>query len=365
MKIAILELHNYHYDVINSLCEVYEENIEILYINKQLKEVITNKEKIKKIELLEEISIRNTLKIINSINRSNVDYVILGTNQGFLIYYFIFFLFCRKKIIMSMHNINVYFEYNNSLKGIVKFLIRKFMVMKCYGINVLGETLKRELENRKINKKIINFPVRIYRGVDRKKIDNEERKEVIISIPGSFELKRREYETVYKACLLLLNKIDKKVKLNFLGKIDKKNKKEQALLEKFKKITKVYYSENFIEETEFRKKVLESDLLLNPSIYETTYDGVKEYYGKTKQSGGMYTQIEFAKPGLAPSYIKVEPELKSSTVTYKNEKELAEIIIKFDGNKKYRELLINEAEKNSKKYTLESIRKKLLKELEE
>lgn len=364
MKVTILELHNYHYDVISSLCEIFEENLESLYINEKILESISNKEKIKKVKLLTDVPIKSIFKVINEINKSKVDYVILGTNQGYLIFYLIFFLFCNKKIIMTMHNINVYFEYEKSLKGIIKFLIRRIMIMKCYGINVLGETLKRELEKKKINKKILNFSVRIYKADKMKKDSDAEKNKLIISIPGSFELRRRDYETIYKACILL-KKIGKKIKLNFLGKIDKKNKKEQELLENFKRVTEIYYSDYFIEEKEFKEKILESDLLINPSVYETSYDGIKEYYSKTKQSGGIYTQIEFAKPGLTPSYIKIEPELESSTLIYKDEKELSEIITKFDDDKKYREMLINEAEKNSRKYTLENIRKKILKELEE
>lgn len=361
MKVAILELHNYHYDVITSLCEIFEEKIEELYINNKLVPIISNRERIKKIKILKNNSILEKIKLIIAINKSNVNYVILGTNQSYLLFYFFFFLFCNKKIIMTMHNINVYFECHKTIKGIIKYIIRRLMLKKCYGINVLGETLKEELENKKVNKKIVNIPVRIY----KKNIsyDREQRK-LIISIPGSFQLKRRDYETVYKACLLL-KKDKKNIKINFLGKVEKKDRLEIDLLNKFKKNIDIFYSENFIDEKIFREKIYESNLLINPSVYETTYDGIKEYYGKTKQSGGIYTQIEFAKPGLTPRYIKLENTLKSSTLTYKDENELYRLLSKIYDNKNYAEFLMKEAQKNSEKYTIKKIREKIFKELEE
>ena len=157
MKVGILELHNYHYDVIDSLCKIFEENLEVLYINKDILKIIPNKEKIKEIKVLNTISFKSIFKIIKEINKSEIDYIILGTNQNYLIFYLIIFLFCNKRIIMTMHNINVYFKCKKSLKGIIKFLIRKIMLIRCYGINVLGETLKKELEKKNLNKKILMF----------------------------------------------------------------------------------------------------------------------------------------------------------------------------------------------------------------
>ena len=364
MKVGILELHNYHYDVIDSLCKIFEENLEVLYNNKDILKIIPNKEKIKEIKVLNTISFKSIFKIIKEINKSEIDYIILGTNQNYLIFYLIIFLFCNKRIIMTMHNINVYFKCKKSLKGIIKFLIRKIMLIRCYGINVLGETLKKELEKKNLNKKILNFPVRIYDPYNIKKDNYMEKSRLVISVPGSFELKRRDYETLYKACILL-NENKNHITLNFLGKIDKKSEKENKLLNKFKKVADVYYSENFIDEQIFKEKILESDLLINPSVYETFYDGIKEYYGKTKQSGGIYTQIEFAKVGITPSYIEVEPQLESSTLMYKTEEDLYKVISKFNNEKEFRKFLVNEARKNSEKYTLDNIKRNLLKELEE
>lgn len=358
MKIAILELHNYHYDMINFLCRIFEKNIEKLYLIEELMEKIENKDKIKKIEVVNsKLKIMNSIKLIYSINKLDIEYIILGTNQKYLFFYLFFFLFCNKKIIMTIHNINVYFEYRKDIKGIIKFIIRKIMLKNCYAINVLGENLKQTLINKNINKKILNIPVRIYNEKNKKEILNSINK-LTIAIPGSFEQKRRDYLTVYKA-FKTLRKNGYNIIINFLGNCNSKEKVDLQLLEKFKKLGNIYYRNYFITEEEFKKKMAESDIILNPNVEKTTYDGIVEFYGKTKQSGGIYTQIEFAKPSINAFYLKVDSVLETSTLYYRNELDLYNLITCIYNNPNYQNKLKREALKNSEYFTLKKIRKRL------
>ena len=50
---------------------------------------------------------------------------------------------------------------------------------------------------------------------------------------------------------------------------------------------------------------------------------------------------------------------------YKTEEDLYKVISKFNNQKEFKKVLVNETRKNSEKYTLDNIKRNLLKELEE
>ena len=282
----------------------------------------------------------------------------MPTIQQLLFFYLFFFIFCNKKTIVTIHNINTYYVYPSSLKRKIKFFIRKIILIKTFGVNVLGEELKRELQKKGFKKLILNIPARIYK--EKNKMVKTNKKFFVISIPGSFDLKRRDYKIVYNVYKKLINE-GKNIKINFLGNCKTKKKIEHKLLIEFKKIGNIFYKEEFISEKEFFRKLNESDVLLSPTVIDFEYDGIFEKYGITKQTGFVFTQIQFAKISIIPQTLKTYKKLESSTLFYRNEESLYNILLKLYSDKEYKNELQKKAIINSNKFKLKDIKKDVLK----
>jgi hypothetical protein len=70
-------------------------------------------------------------------------------------------------------------------------------------------------------------------------------------------------------------------------------------------------------------------------------------YGKTKESGIVYTMIRCAKPGILPSQYPILTEIKSSTLTFNSYNDLKAILYNISNKRERLDELLIEAKKNS------------------
>lgn len=363
MKIGIIDISKIsHHTYLNCLANIFNNNNLELYLSsflkQSLKKTLSDKKykKIEKIKVIERVSLIKTMNLIKEINNSEVEFIFINTLQNNYFFYLLLSFFLKKKIILSIHNINAFYKQPKSLKGKIRFILRKLILSKCKYINVYGNNMRKYLLEKDSKKIITTLPFSYFEKKERK--EKRKEKKLKIVIPGGFETRRRDYKLVYEA----IKHCDENIEVTILGKLIDIN--SVNLFNKFKVLNNVKTFDNFIDELEFDKIMSESDIILGPTMENIEFEkGVKERYGITKETGFTFAQITYGKPGLTPNYIEIMEELKSSTLTYKTSEELFKIIVELENDKKKILHLKDQALKNSKNYTKDKIKKRFENEI--
>lgn len=151
--------------------------------------------------------------------------------------------------------------------------------------------------------------------------------EKIVAIPGSFNLKRRNYSIVYKA-IKKLPPQEKTLHLHFLGPVQ--GKPAKALKQKISSLrrpdVKLYFYEKFVSEHSFNKIINQANFLILPLRDTVRYRIFQEQYGKTKVSGSVNDAIRFGKPALIPHFYPIPTALRPLFADYNDAKDLAQKI---------------------------------------
>lgn len=210
------------------------------------------------------------------------------------------------------------------------------------------------------DKPIMFMPFNFYEERDpAKKINNKEK--IIFTVSGGIEKRRKNYAFFFQALKILLENdpgLKEKISVVFLGTIKRKNNAFGiSIIEDVKKFNHKfgniirYYEELFISEDEYRKKIEETDILINPLNVN--------YYKFDVFTSGLGEAISYSIPGIYPEGFKTMRELTSSSLFFHDSRTLAdlmkEIIVEPDF---LRELKINAAI-NSRKVMLDDYAVKL------
>jgi hypothetical protein len=150
-----------------------------------------------------------------------------------------------------------------------------------------------------------------------------------IAIPGGIEKNRRNYESVIAAL-----KVDKSIlpqlKLMILGAYnsDYGNVIYTELLELEKDGLNLWVSGNsssVVSGDLFTSLAAEAAVFLCPTNEETSYEGNKELYGKSKSSGSFYDIVRYKKPAIFPANILLPKEISACTINYKDAADLSNV----------------------------------------
>lgn len=354
MRIGIIEISGWHYEYFDTFCKVFSNEIQEIYTLRKYEQQI-DKEKIKRTTFLKKrgnyISIISLYKCIKKINESNSDFYFILTSDCNYIFLFFLVLLTNKKIIITLHNINSWMKKPKDLKNKIKYFFKMKILEKVYGINVIADNLREYLiKEYNYSKMITVIPYTFFKEIKNSKPNESEK---IISIPGSADLNRRNYDQIIE-----LANIREDIKIYLLGR------KTLEFNRKYKVLPKNVISfENYISQEEYEKIILKSMFLLGPTIKKQLREReYEEEYGYSKESGFMFSQITYSKVGVVPKYIEVDSRLKSSTFQYESLTELLQVIEKIEKNTKD---FNKKAKENSLFFTKEKIRSELLKQLKE
>ncbi|BDU51416.1 hypothetical protein [Haliovirga abyssi] len=370
MKIAIFDISNYHYTYLYSQCKIFENDRVDFYVSKFLKksmekEGVLNNSNFNWIVLNDfDNKYKYYKKVIKTLNNKKYDYVFFNTLQENWLLNFYFFITVNKniKINLTLHNINIFIKCSRKLKikRLLRTIIRRIAFYRANSYNVYGENLKIYLEKylmkKNINKPITGIPFSIYENI---KCLNDMNNKIKIIIPGTFDLKRRNYYDIYN---LLKNIKNFKFELILLGRV-KKDFEEEILLEKFKKFKEVILFEEYVSEEVFDEYMRKADILLAPIIKQIEMDGVLEEYGITKETGVSFAAIRYSLPVILPKEIKVMKEIEKIALVYENFEDLIRIVTKLFDDKALIQKYTEKAKKISYTYTPLKQREKLFNEL--
>ena len=204
-------------------------------------------------------------------------------------------------------------------------------------------------------------PFSVFDGKILAKQRENENQRLRICVPGFVSSTRRDYDSIFQ--LLATNNdhfFRDKIEFDFLGGISESEGGELIKNEANDWISKGYairiYDKPSVGLEEFDDNLAQADLILGNLHIQQGANGA---YGKSKESGLIFTMIKAAKVGLLPSEYVADNALKSSVLTFKNYQDIPSILKKIIDNPMDWVQLKANALKNSEQFRPLSIYKRL------
>ena len=314
-------------------------------------------------------SIRSFLKRSETICNKKIDILFVNTIHEAALDLLCYLTFNpRSKTVLVVHHANAWLKPKFVLNithilrtidaNLSSILIKNFIFPKFDAIDVIYKPVRDYiLKNMEYDKEIFTLPTSIFDG----KIDifkHKDDKILKVVIPGLIQEHRKDFIPVIPAFENLFKSFKEKLALYVLGipvgRFGKSIYKEFKEMEK--KGYKVFISDSFVPDDVFNKYLNETDIILTPIRIKTRADNdIEEEYGKTVGSGVIYNSIQYAKPIIVPTEFNMLPELKSSTLTYVDSKELETIMTMLLTSPEKIKQLKQEAIINSQKFSLKNL----------
>ncbi|MEJ0106262.1 MAG: hypothetical protein WDO19_28555 [Bacteroidota bacterium] len=265
----------------------------------------------------------------------------------------------REKIIMTLHDINGFFHYTPSwsLRKTLRYIGKRRLIRLIPAFNVLSETLIPHLRQKIAREKKIfniaggffepgNFKVKEYKATDT----------INITIPGSVDTRRRDYDSVFEL-LLKAKQQGINISITLLGTFRQKYSEHihTKCLQYIGANNNLHlYETGIVNQAEFDRVMSETHFIWMPlQSSAIVTDGTTEQYGISISSGNIGDVIRYVIPFFAPAHFKSDSALQKSRYQYN---EITDIIntLKNLGSIEY-ERLQDEAFKASLNYTKDSI----------
>lgn len=223
---------------------------------------------------------------------------------------------------------------------------------------VLNGNLRTELERFTASDTIEEIPFSIYQP---KLIDKSSDDIFRICVPGMLSVSRRDYFSVFKMMREYPEIFKTRVIVDLLGGVNISESGDQVLVEAKQMVVEGYkvlfYDKSLVAIDEFDEELSKSDIVLgNMHVVMNEFN----IYGKSKDSGIMYTMVKTAKPGFLPAGYSILPELKDSTLIFSTYEELGLLIKNLIDDKDKLALLKQKAKVNSGHFSPEKVYKRLI-----
>ncbi|MEO0042678.1 MAG: hypothetical protein RL329_2126 [Bacteroidota bacterium] len=232
----------------------------------------------------------------------------------------------------------LYPSKNRSLLEMVRQSGGKFLV--------LSESVAVELSKYVAPATIGVIPFSVYKtDLYDTSLDN---KRLRICIPGMISATRRDYDSI----LTMLERYEKDFKttieLDLLGAFYAKEEGENVKKRVNQLIDKgfhIYAYHHWLEMNFYNEQLGKADIILGNLHLQ---QGKFGQYGKTKETGILFTMIKAGKPGLLPIGYPTETALQTSVLSFQNYDEVATIILNYLKNPN----LLNNLKQNAKENAL-------------
>ncbi len=387
MKIGVLEfMPKGHYTLVESVSKIFasdEKNEVIIYTTSigcsNLHSITSEYSNISLVNIEEEYGVANFISKIGDLNLNRAYIITLDhyisqlkdVEFKYPIHLFIHNIYLwfdisfksnfkrTLKEVANKPSIAHYWIKRNFFESRLKKKITKKVLESKGKFVVLNSNLTSELSRftKKIN--IEEIPFSIYQPSIP---DRSSKSQFRICVPGMLSTSRRDYFSLFKLMESNPDLYKNSVEVDLLGGVNKSEGGEIILNEAIRlknlgyKI--VYYNKPLVELEEFDFELSKATLILgNMHVVMNEFN----IYGKSKESGIMYTMIKVAKPGLLPTGYNILPELKDSTLIFNSYENLGNIVRNLIDNKDKLDLLCNSAKKNSDYFRPELVYSRLIK----
>lgn len=241
----------------------------------------------------------------------------------------------------------------------ISILLRPFVLKKFNAINVIYPPVKGYIiEKTDYKKPVFTLPFNFY---NNKEIDLGFKNDKIrFIIPGLIEEYRRDYHTALDVFEKLFKKYNEKISLNMLG--EPVEYTGEKIIQRCRKLREkgynIFFSKEFVPEKEYDRALAESDIIFSPlKVVTKRATGIEEIYGTTEGSALPFEAIQYCKPLIVPEDFNVIKELQTSTLKYKTQEELENILLNLIENKNEIPRLKQYAYKNSQNFSLDVLQK--------
>jgi len=249
---------------------------------------------------------------------------------------------------------NVLLNRNLTDNAITGPIIRNLILSKYNGVIVEYPPFREYIRNNfDYRGKIYCLPNRSFNYTISSQGDNKIR----FVVPGMIQERRRNYEIVLRVFENLFPKYKNLIELYFLGKPQEEyGRKIISYSEKLrKKGYKIFCSKEYVPPEIMEETLAKSDVIISPMRVKYISGCVEEVYTITKPSGIFSDSIKYAKPCIVPETYNITEEMKTSYLTYKDEKDLERLLETLICDKEKLGNLKREAINNSNKFSLEKM----------
>jgi len=291
----------------------------------------------------------------------NVQYSFLNTiYSGFQETFSWLNSFSHGNIILTIHNANFWLKKGTRYKVFKRPRNEQHaamlnLVKLSSSILVLSTNVKEFIASKyKLNKSIVVFPYSVYEG-----FRNQTSVDVItIAVPGVIERTRRDYDLV----LDVLKTLDKqRFKLKLLG--PPIGEYGHTIVARCTDLKKEGHSINLLKHPkDFEREMSEATIILAPINIHTSFAGIEEVYGVSKESGVIFDVVRYAIPAILPQNLDVPSDISKAILRYNTAEELKEQIMSLTERSKLAKLK-NEAECVSKSYSIDVVGKQLFEDI--
>jgi glycosyltransferase involved in cell wall biosynthesis len=285
--------------------------------------------------------------------RNPCDLLIVDTVQGNLVAFFCLFALARAGTkLLGVHNINVFqHRHGRTLRFAIKHLIRRLILLRVDGVNLLSEAIGAEWSSREPGIPALYIPFSCFVPAELHHLPSER---FIIVVPGGVDHRRRDYATVLEACLTVKREVGHSFELVLLGKV--KTDEDAEFIRRYDELSDcLTWYEAFVPEETYDSIMQKASLIIGPNKPSVMFEDTVEYYGLTKESGISFAMISYALPGALPRDLPAMRELEASTVRYGSSRDLADTIVRVVRDGQYRTSLKRRALEVSRMFTPEAV----------
>ncbi len=262
------------------------------------------------------------------------------------------------KEIVDKPTLTHYWIKRNFIQSTTKKRLTKRVLKSGGKFVVLNGNLKKELERFTSSSNIEEIPFSIYQP---KLLDKSNNEIFRICVPGMLSVSRRDYFSLFKMMRQYPEIYKSRVVIDLLGGVNTSESGDLVLKEAQQLVSEGYkvlcYDKSLVAIDEFDEELSKSDIVLgNMHVVMNEFN----IYGKSKDSGIMYTMVKAAKPGYLPIGYSILPELKDSTLLFSSYKDLGQSIKNLIDDKDKLALLKQKAKINSVYFSPEKVYNRLI-----
>ncbi|HEX4373832.1 MAG TPA: glycosyltransferase [Puia sp.] len=303
------------------------------------------------------------LRMYKEIKKRKIELLYLNTvSNNFHSYALLIKMLKRIRIIVTIHNINEYFEFNKAetFRQKVRRSGKKILIKEVKEFNVVSLTMVENLKRKlPAHKKVHCVPGAIFEKEKIEVADLADGEKIKIVVAGTIDVRRRNYKQVFEfldKCIAIQLPVTVTLLGGYYGEEGKKileNCEEYSLKHDDLK----FYNSDVVDQPEFDRVMNEAHFVWIPSVIETILqDNVTEVYGVTISSGNLFDIIKHAKPFIVPEQLQFDSYLNSSSFKYQHAGEITEYLQKFITDSSLYNKLKEKALINSENYTIENVK---------
>jgi hypothetical protein len=222
---------------------------------------------------------------------------------------------------------------------------------------VLSESVATELGKYVDSNEMGVIPFSVYN--ENLRDTSSENKRLRICIPGMISAGRRDYKSIFDVLERYEMDLKDKIELDLLGAFNTKEGGESVKIRVNQLMDKgfhIYAYHHWLEMDFYNEQLGKADLILGNMHLQ---QGRLGQYGKTKETGILFSMIKAGKPGFLPMGYPPESPLKTSVLTFQNYDEVGAMLLNYVKNPNLLKDLKAKAKENALYYHPNQIYKRI------